>query len=42
VTLAEAISEFGKDTKAKLTNPAATGQREDHASEPVRRHEFTS
>lgn len=35
LTLAEAISAFGKDAKAKLTNPAATGQPEDQLRTPL-------
>lgn len=34
-TLAEAISEFGRDAKAKLTNPAITGQPEDQLGKPL-------
>lgn len=35
LTLAEAISAFGKDAKAKLSNPAATGQPEDQLRKPL-------
>lgn len=35
VTLAEAISEFGAEAKAKLSNPAATGQPEDQLRTPL-------
>jgi hypothetical protein len=35
VTLAEAISRFGADAKAKLSNPAATGQPEDQLRTPL-------
>jgi hypothetical protein len=35
LTLAEAISEFGTDAKAKLANPAATGQPEDQLRTPL-------
>jgi hypothetical protein len=35
MTLAEAISEFGKDAKAKLSNSAATGQPEDQLRKPL-------
>jgi hypothetical protein len=35
LTLAEAISAFGKDAKAKLSNPAATGQPEDQLRTPL-------
>lgn len=35
LTLAEAISAFGKDAKAKLNNPAATGQPEDQLRKPL-------
>jgi hypothetical protein len=36
LTLAEAISEFGADAKAKLSNSAATGQPEDLLRAPLR------
>lgn len=35
MTLAAAISEFGKDAKAKLSNSAATGQPEDQLRKPL-------
>lgn len=35
MTLAEAISEFGKEAKAKLSNSGATGQPEDQLRTPL-------
>ena len=37
VTLADAISEFGKAAKAKLANPSSTGQPEDQLRNPLER-----